>query len=370
MKAEKELMRLMKQVQAVTQKMDELEYDKNTSKRMRNVILREFGKKVEELKIDPFEVMLDKVEKKSTEEVRKSLSQELTNSFEYLIVELVKDFRKEFTKELNNSQKVNQKQIEKMEKDMNDLNSILEKKVAIMEEDMFKKVSELDDKNEEVKGNVKKLLKKIQARINTIDSNLSSEGNTIKEIKKELGQTSKLSDKLDKRVASIEKDFVSLDVDKKIENSVKEINTEFQRIKKELKTDINSLKNAGRTLLEKDISHIWKEIEGLKKIVSTDDLEKEVKQLRKEKEQLEKDIDALIEDGDFFEKEINSLRKELENLKDQFEMKPTKMVDKIEKLEKEMEPIKSKKVAKGLERIDALEKMVMDALKPKKGGKK
>lgn len=250
---EREILELAERVETLTNKMDELEYNKNVTKRMRNVILREFGKRVDEIKVEPFEVMLKKVQDKATETVKRDLGSELNKNFEALIVELMKDFEKELMKEQEKRDKENKTTIITFQKEMTEMKNILEKKVAIMEEDLFKKTTEVDGNMEELSKSIKEAMKNIKIKSNVLKEEIDAHSEKLKNIDYN-------SIELNKKVEKLSKDLGSVDLDKEIGY----LNKRFSQDIAKITTDINSLKAFDRTLLEKDIATIWDEIEGIK----------------------------------------------------------------------------------------------------------
>jgi hypothetical protein len=135
--------------------MDELEYDKQHTLRIRNVVMRELGKRAADLKTEPFEVMLEKVRKSAEATLKKELSEELNVTCERIIIELISDFRNDFSKKVNEIDKENAKRTKKVEEDVQKTTEILEKKVAMAEDELLKQSRDLEKDFEKVRSGIR-----------------------------------------------------------------------------------------------------------------------------------------------------------------------------------------------------------------------
>ena len=326
---QREILKLAERVESLTNQMDELEYEKNVTKRMRNVILREFGKRVEDLKVEPFEVMLKKVQDKAIEVLTKELGEELNKNIEVLIIELMKDFRKEFNEFQEEKDKENKGMIGDFRKEISEMNNILEKKVALMEEDLFKRTNEIDDNMEGLSKSVREVMKDLRIKVSAMKNEMDSHSDKLKKLEEE-------SAKSGNKLEGLEKDVGAIDLEKEIGYLDRRFGQEIDSMKKEVK----ELRSFNKTLMDKDITKIWDKVDSIEKGTEVDS------------------------------KKMKAEIAELKEFKLKRKTAIPEVVTKIEMLEKKVEKIEPKKVDKGLDRIDELERLVNEALKAGKGGKK
>lgn len=237
--SEKDVLKLVDRVQTLTENMDELEYDKQHALRIRNVVMRELGKRAADLKTEPFEVMLEKVRKSAEATLKKELGEELNVTCERIIIELISDFRNDFSKKVNEMDKENAKRVKKVEEDVQKTTEILEKKVAMAEDELLKQSRDLEKEFEKVRsgmgGVVNEIKSKLQAQEASIEQ-LTTDKTMKTEISKLRTRVNKDLDALNDKVKEFEKSIKSLDEFRdEMKKSISEIN--------QLQKDINTIRS-------------------------------------------------------------------------------------------------------------------------------
>lgn len=353
---EREILELAERVESLTNKMGELEYDKNVTKRMRNVILREFGKRVEDIKIEPFEVMLKRVQDKTVQTVKQDLAVELNKNFETVLVQLMKEFRSDFTREQDKRDKDNKQTITTFSREMTDMKNILEKKVALMEEEMFKKSTEMDSDMEGLSKSIKEAMKGIKIKVSALDEKLSGHTDRLKAMTDDSALLSKRIDKVNKDVHD--------------QNPQKELNYLGKRLDSELSkiaTDISSLRAFDKTIIEKDIAKIWDEIESVKSDTTVEALRKAIEDKDQELNSIRSDLqstkDRMAKTAEAKDKQLEDLKAGLEDAKGRI-AKASDLKPAIKKLLPKLSP---KKDTKEASRMEDLEKLINDAFKIGRG---
>lgn len=341
-----QITQLMDKVENLNSKLDQLEYDKVHTSRIKNVVMRELGKRAEVLQVDPYEVAMQKVQKRAEESVSNTLRGELKDFSEKVITSLISDFRREFQRELGGTTSKTEERWTQIQRDFEGFVKIMEKKLAMTDESLAARDSELKAKIEDSLEYMKGLLEKEKKAMAKAESRIKS----IEDDRRVLDELSRLKETFENKV---ERDNARHE---RLERQITELSS--RDIKKDLQDEFAKITNDIKKLesLSRRIDALDASVGGVAYQRDINDRLSEVnKKMESELSGLRKEVSSATKKTAV---DIKSILRETGPVKSDIKELPY-VVNKIEKLEKKVDSFPD------MDRVTALEKLVNDALKPR-----